>query len=110
MKLTVNIGLNIDGGTLNVGHVAFAIESVGKITAIKLKNVTHEKGVEPTLIVDLDADHDNYKRLLHVSRILHQDCIAVYDNDAQLGTLIGDKADAWGAFNPMHFHFIGARP
>ena len=37
---------------------------------------------------------------------LDQDCVAVFDHELGKGSLIGDKAEQWGEFNPEYFQFI----
>jgi hypothetical protein len=37
---------------------------------------------------------------------LDQDCVALFDHEIGKGSLIGDKAEAWGSFDPSEFQSI----
>lgn len=66
-----------------------------------------DKVNEPTLVVYLNADvtesHMHEDIVLNLSRILKQDCIALYNEDTQQGVLIGERASEWGTFDGSYF-------
>ena len=98
-RYTLNIGLanpftGTDNSIEKTLEVAFAFISDVQNVAIK------QSATERTVVIDFDT----IDRSLNVlSCALDQDCIAVRDNDTGIGELHGDKADAWGAFNPEYF-------
>lgn len=70
---------------------------------------------EPTLVVDVMETAPYHRggaletRIDRLARELDQDCIAVYDNLAGKGALIGPNASAWGEFNPAYFLLANGR-
>lgn len=114
MLLTINIGLATgNGDTVGAGEAAHELETLGTIVGLNLKHVKHDKGGEPTLIVDLAVTGRDIEairqRVNNIAVQLRQDCIAVWFHaENGHGELIGEKAASWGTFNPIYFHFIGA--
>ena len=99
---TINIGLNnpFTKGTNSVDFtLTKALEFISDITNVR---VSYD-GDEPTAIIQY-AFHKG--SLLGLATALDQDCIAQYDHLTGKGSLIGDKAEAWGEFNPEYFQFI----
>ena len=99
---TINIGLN-NPFTKGTNSIEFtltkAFEFISDITNVR---VSYE-GDEPTVIIQY-AFHKGSIYVLATA--LDQDCIAQYDHLTGKGSLIGDKADQWGDFNPEFFQFI----
>jgi hypothetical protein len=99
---TINIGLN-NPFTKGVNSIEFtltkAFEFISDVTKV---NVSYE-GDEPTVIIQYAFHKGNIGVL---ATALDQDCIAQYDHLVGRGTLIGDKADQWGDFNPEFFQFV----
>jgi len=79
-----------------------ALKHVGGVRQIRIS----QDGAEPTVIIECDFINGSINTL---ATALDQDCIAVYNHSTNTGELIGDKAEAWGAFNPEYFQFITAR-
>lgn len=79
-----------------------ALKHVGGVRQIRIS----QDGTEPTVIIECDFITGSISAL---ATALDQDCIAVYNHSTATGTLIGDKAEAWGEFNPEYFQFITAR-
>ena len=69
---------------------------VRDITNVAVK----QSDTERTLIVDCNTIWGSLEVL---AVALDQDCIAVRNNKTGDGELIGDKAEAWGPFNPEYF-------
>ena len=96
---TINIGLNnpFTKGTNSVDFtLTKALEFISDITHLR---VSYD-GDEPTVIIRY-AFHKG--SLLALATALDQDCIALFDHLIGKGSLIGDKAEAWGEFNPEYF-------
>ena len=99
---TINIGLAnpFTGGNNTVDKtLEVALVFVQDITGVR---VSYD-GDEPTVIIDYITNKGNLGVL---ATALDQDCIALYDHSINKGSLIGDKADQWGEFNPDYFQFI----
>jgi hypothetical protein len=99
---TINIGLaNPFTGKYNTTDrtIAMALQFVEGIVDIKVST----SGDEPTVIIQY-AFHKGSIAVLATA--LDQDCIAQFDHLIGRGTLIGDKADQWGDFNPEFFQFV----
>jgi hypothetical protein len=79
-----------------------ALKHVGGVRQIRIS----QDGDEPTVIIECDFITGSIALL---ATALDQDCIAVFDHSTNTGTLIGDKAAQWGAFNPEYFQFITAK-
>jgi hypothetical protein len=102
---TMNIGLAnpFTGGYNTVEQtLSKALQFVSGVQQVRIST----DGDEPTVIIHY-AYHTGNVAVLATA--LDQDCIAVYDFHIMAGSLIGDKADQWGAFNPEYFQFITAR-
>ena len=99
---TINIGLaNPFTGKHNTTDrsIAMALQFVGGIVDLRVST----SGDEPTVIIQY-TEHKGSIAVLATA--LDQDCIALYDHLIGKGSLIGDKADQWGDFNPEFFQFI----
>lgn len=113
MKTILNIGLARNDGAPDNGvlRVVASLNEYGfKIVSGEVHEVTHEKGVERTLVVAVAYQHhEQYipAALNSLSRHLAQDCIAigyVDDNDSiRGGDLYGPLAAEWAPFNPAYF-------
>ena len=99
---TINIGLAnpFTGGHNTVDQTLYtALQFVSGITNVRVST----EGDEPTVIIQ----YFEPKRSISVlATALDQDCVAVFDHAIGRGTLIGDKADQWGEFNPEYFQHI----
>ena len=102
---TINIGLNnpFTNDTNSIDKtLEVALAFVQDITGVRVSC----DGDEPTVIIQ----YISHKGSLDVlATALDQDCIALFDHAIGKGSLIGDKADQWGEFNPEYFQFITAR-
>jgi hypothetical protein len=101
MSYTLNVGLNnpFTKGTNTVDQTLKAI--LGCVSDITAVRVSYDQD-EVAVIVDY-AFHTG--SLLVLATALDQDCVAVYDHSIGKGTLVGDKAEAWGPFNIEYFQF-----
>jgi len=67
-------------------------------------HVTHNSDTERTVVALVDVPRSYVdERIFSVAVALGQGCIAVYDQLADKGRLVGPRADAWGEFNPEYF-------
>lgn len=99
---TMNIGLaNPFTGDYNTVEQTLtkALQFVAGVQQVRIST----KGDEPTVIIHY-AYHTGSVDVLATA--LDQDCIAVYDFHIMAGSLIGDKAEQWGEFNPEYFQHI----
>jgi hypothetical protein len=99
---TINIGLaNPFTGDNN------SVEQTLTAALSFVRNVTNVRvsydGDEPTVIIQYALPHGSINVL---ASALDQDCIALFDHEIGKGSLIGDKAEAWGEFNLEFFQFI----
>ena len=99
---TINIGLaNPFTGDNNSVDKTLEVALVFVQDIVNLR-VSYD-GDEPTVIIQ----YISHKGSLDVlATALDQDCIALFDHEIGKGSLIGDKAEAWGEFNPEYFQFI----
>jgi len=105
MTTTVNIGLNVSGGTnLTSVEVQAALINVGAATVVDAQ--IFQSNTEETLVFELGAALTP-EQAFAVSAALGQDCIAQYSNG--VGGLYGPNAAAWGDFNPEFFLLIDGR-
>lgn len=94
---------------LEVGRDGEKIPAVVAMTLVYyfLPHRTTCRVEDNTLVVRLES-YDSVEpvaeRILLLSRLLCQDCIAAYDGE---GYLIGDRADAWAPFNMNFFVRFG---
>ena len=99
---TLNIGLNnpfIGDNNSVAKTLEVALVFVQDIVNLR---VSYD-GDEPTVIIQ----YVSHKGSLDVlATALDQDCVAVFDHELGKGSLIGDKAEQWGEFNPEYFQFI----
>jgi hypothetical protein len=99
---TINIGLaNPFTGDYNTvdDTLRAALGFISGIVDVKVST----SGEEPTVIIRYAT---NKRNLSILATALDQDCIALYDWSIQKGSLIGDRADQWGEFNPEYFQHI----
>jgi hypothetical protein len=109
MIIELNIGLNIEG-SLNVqgqrdSRAEFAREAIAYYAQI-LGARRAQSTTEDTLVLSVETDGSEaalYHAVYNLALNLSQDCIAVYQVDADNGSLIGPNAAAWGEFNPEFF-------
>jgi len=100
-KYTINIGLaNPVRGTDNSVEQTLleALKDIRGVRDVAVKTSYSER----TVVIDFDVIYGSLNRL---SDALEQDCVAVHDNDAGQGFLIGHNAHAWGEFNIDYFLF-----
>ncbi len=95
MQVTLNIGLE---GNLGTGTVLRDLAS-HKFTL--LAHRLHQSDTEQTVVAEVECPVFWENELLQLSRLWNQDCIAVWGYGH--GNLIGDRAAAWGEFNPAAF-------
>jgi hypothetical protein len=99
---TINIGLanpfTGDNNTIDF-TISKALQFIEGVVDIKLAN----SATEPTLIIQYTHHKGS---LLALSTALDQDCVALFDHSIGKGSLVGDKADQWGEFNPEYFLHI----
>ncbi len=121
---TINIGLDVTGG-----DNSFETRGDRSVLAIKLlrtrvkANLVRSQRImaaystsqgdysEDTLIVEFDCDlplTELHDACYLVSDVLEQDCVALRDNNLHDGWLIGERAEAYGDFNPEFFKTINA--
>jgi hypothetical protein len=99
---TINIGLAnpFTGGHNTVDQTLYtAIQFIGGIVNLRVST----SGDEPTVIIQYT---ENKRSLDVLATALDQDCIAVFDHLIGKGSLVGDKADQWGEFNPEFFQSV----
>jgi hypothetical protein len=99
---TINIGLAnpFTGDHNTVDHtISKAMEFIQGIVNLRVSTT----GDEPTVIIQYTHHKGS---LLALATALDQDCVAVFDHLIGKGSLVGDKADQWGDFNPEYFQFI----
>ncbi len=111
MKTIINLGLAVSGAHAHTAEQALVALARERISVIRHETIMSD--TEPTLVaeVDLPAVPDtrhplacgDYGALYRVAQRLQQDCLAVYDEAAQRGQLVGPRASQWGAFNPKFF-------
>ena len=96
---TINIGLNnpFIGNTNSVDRtIAEALKCVSGIRDIAVKR----SNTEQTVVIRFERAIDSLNKL---ATALDQDCVAVFDEDTQVGELFGELADKWSPFNPEYF-------
>ena len=98
-KFTMNIGLaNPVTGTDNSIEMTLrnAMQFLRGVTNVAIK----QSATEQTVVIDYNS---NMQSLNVLACALDQDCIALRHNETDTGALFGDKAEAWGPFNPEYF-------
>jgi len=109
MIIELNIGLDV-AGSLNTNRqrdsrAEFAREAI----AYRAQILGARRAVsttEDTLVLSVETDGSEaslYHAVYNLATQLSQDCIAVYQVEADNGALIGPNAAAWGEFNPEFF-------
>lgn len=102
MEVILNIGLNTNTGeTLNHLTTLRQVATVADIRQFALV----QSDTEPTLVVAANVNDVDYT-VKALSDELEQDCIAVYYPKTGHGKLVGEKAAAWGDFNPEFFFLL----
>ena len=96
---TINIGLAnpFTGGVNTVEQtLTEAFKCIRGVQDVAVRR----SATEDTVIIRFQQAVDSLNK---IATALDQDCIAVYDEDAGTGELIGERASDWGAFNPEYF-------
>jgi hypothetical protein len=111
MPTILNIGLqasehaNTPNRPITLSELHATLRRFGYLDAVTGFEL-HTSDSEPTAV--LTIDRAVCASNLHLmSEALEQDCIAAWDG--QRGRLGGDKADAWGPFNPEFFLMPGGQ-
>lgn len=106
---TINIGLQTSANTIPGAEpipasIAYsvAVDLLGSALAHRI--VDDPQAGERTLALAFPAKAD-HSIIAKVADVLDQDCIAVLDHDGR-GSLVGQRAHAWGEFNPAYFHVV----
>ena len=100
MKTILNIGLAREGNK-NIG-VGTVLRELGQRGFNPSECAIRHSDTEITVVAEVEAG-ESTSPFYYLAQVLGQDCIAVYQPDAQKGRLIGPKAEAWGEFNPEFF-------
>ena len=99
---TINIGLAnpfTKGYNTVDDTITKALQFIEGIVDLKVST----SGDEPTVIIQ----YTHHKGSIAVlATALDQDCVAVFDHELGKGSLIGDKAEQWGEFDPTEFQHI----
>ena len=113
MAIVINVGLLTNTNeSLDLDHVLTTLRRELKCPAWDLGAVAvFQSASEPTLVLVIEPTYLFNDRsfgalradVFHISNILLQDCIAVWDGDNEKGYLIGSNTEAWGAFNHEYF-------
>jgi hypothetical protein len=109
MIIELNIGLDV-AGSLNAqsqrdSRAEFAREALAfhaEILGARRATST----TEDTLVLSLDLERPRagfYHAVYNLAINLSQDCIAVFEVEADNGALIGPNSVSWGEFNPEFF-------
>lgn len=116
--ITINIGLVTSertGKRALLESYVFATLFAHGFGSLVTRCAVHTSNTEPTFVVELvtaDALADVLSALAVLSDALEQDCIAVHvvnELGEASGHLVGDKAEAWGPFNPSLFLTLDGR-
>lgn len=103
--LIVNIGLAV--GQTDAITATVAREILVANGFLIVRSAVHQSDTESTLVAKVLPTHPTAKHcsaaLTETSNDLRQDCIAVWSPTLRVGHLFGDKAAAWGPFNPDFF-------
>ena len=100
----LNIGLNVKDAAGNLIHRFSPLGPLGALDLYSVKvfeSAVYGSETEPTLVVRCVVPNRN--RIALVAEHFSQDCIAVWNVATQEGSLIGPRADKWGAFDPTKF-------
>lgn len=120
MKLILNIGLEgvpLDGksytnGRENLRDVAAGLTVVRALRRngflLGRTRLDLTQGEEPTVVAQVLTGGGVGRvgaeaKIFALAAELNQDCIAVYSPATGEGSLIGPRAEKWGAFNPAFF-------
>lgn len=105
MNLLLNIGLARQGQS-NIGVGTVLRELAAEDLTVRDYRI-HTSDTEQTVVAEVEpgiAGALNFRlRINHLSRLLGQDCIAVYVPERGVGELIGPRAAEWGEFDPRYF-------
>lgn len=106
MRILLNIGLAV-GTNRNIGP-GTALRELENLDFKVIETRLLRSDTERTLVALVDdkdrPGQDN--RINFLSRLLSQDCIAVYYPEEGDGALIGPRAAQWGEFNPEFFFLL----
>ena len=110
MRYQVNIGLNIKGGDNSPEAIdKRAAEISGLLDGVSRGESRYigpdgAEVVEPVLVAWLDLPEGAALAVFYaLAEVMGQDCVAAWNEDIEVGLLIGPKAAEWGAFNPNYF-------
>lgn len=101
--ILLNIGHKRNDGALDLSsdEIVRAFESLQ--TTI-LRRAVFESRTETTTVLEIDPHTTpSPGTLFFLSKLLSQDCIALYNTETRSGRLIGPNAEAWLPFNPEYF-------
>lgn len=114
MSIILNIGLKNTGHLSQAQAVKTAFHMIGgiHIREYKVFGAEHDAGgagkvVEPTMVVELFSDIAP-GLLARVSVALNQDCVAYYNEDEEVGLLIGPNP--YDRFQPRYFVLMDGLP
>lgn len=91
--------------TLNIGLDGIGVR-LQALRALNFKIVgaqTVQSDTEKTVVATVNHGGDAYACANWLAERLHQDCVAILDNETGEGRLVGPRAAKWGAFNPEFF-------
>lgn len=113
MCILLNVGLVTNKGeSSDLDHVLTTLRRELKCPAWDLGHcavfASHSEPtlvlvIEPTYLFNANSFGALRADVFHISNLLRQDCIAVWDGDNERGYLIGSNVEAWGAFNHEYF-------
>jgi len=103
--MLVNIGLEKSQKFGEAGYLS--VDDVLVEVAKHFENFEYmlaQSNTEPTIILKLDGDFEEAKKNFEeMASKLHQEAIALYDENADKGILVGKYAELWGEFNKEYF-------
>ena len=110
MRYQVNIGLNVAGGDNSpeavdkrAGRISGLFDGVSRGES-RYIGPDGAEVVEPVFVAWVDLPEGNVRSFFYaLAEVMRQDCIAAWNEDNEVGALIGPKAAEWGAFNPNYF-------
>lgn len=101
MEVILNIGLaRNQQADLTVAQALEALTTAGFTCH---EHTVHTSDSETTVVTRAARGRNVRANVYHLSILLEQDCIAIYNPRTQLGELAGPRAADWGDFNPEFF-------
>jgi hypothetical protein len=104
MSQYLNVGLQKNSGSKEFNSVHDTIAVCRQVGIIAGTYSVKNSDTEPTVVIQLEVPAKQ-STLHELSIRLEQDCVAFYDDETKHGSLIGPKAEEWGAFNEAFFLF-----